>query len=206
MDYAVGLDVAKETHRCAIVHVPTGNIKANFEINNNQAGFKKLREMFSMLDSDKTVIGLEATGHYHRNIISFINKHRYDIRLFNPLQVTRYRQSLLKRAKTDKLDAITIANLVAQDDQRKYVEASLEMKKLTELTRANSQIKHQASDIKRKLTGILDQTFPEFSKVFKDKFCKSALLLLKLFPTPNDIVRTSKKKYSRQPGSAQSNG
>jgi transposase len=59
---------------------------------------------------------------------------------------------------------------------------------LRQLTRLRVELVDMVSDQKRRLLTLLDQTFPEFEGFFREKYCKSALGLLRTYPTPADMV------------------
>ena len=45
-----------------------------------------------------------------------------------------------------------------------------------------------ASDFKRKIIALLDQTFPEYEKLFSDTFGKSSVELLANYTTPEEML------------------
>ena len=52
------------------------------------------------------------------------------------------------------------------------------------------------SDLKRKITALLDQVFPEFETQFDSIFCKSAVAVLKQYPTPEKLSRAQLGKLT----------
>lgn len=53
-----------------------------------------------------------------------------------------------------------------------------------------------ASDLKRKITALLDQVFPEFETQFDTIFCKSAIAVLRQYPTPEKLSRAQTGKLT----------
>ena len=67
----VGIDVAKEKHDCCILGSDGEILFSPFTIQNTLQGFDELYEKIWSLTSDMSEIkvGLEATGHYHLNLL-----------------------------------------------------------------------------------------------------------------------------------------
>ena len=67
----VGIDVAKDKHDCCILGSDGEILFSSFTIQNTLQGFDTLYEKIWSLTSDLTEIkvGLEATGHYHLNLL-----------------------------------------------------------------------------------------------------------------------------------------
>ena len=52
------------------------------------------------------------------------------------------------------------------------------------------------SDLKRKITALLDQVFPEFESQFSSIFGKTALAVLRQYPTPEKLSRAQTGKLT----------
>ena len=70
----VGIDAAKDKHDCFIANSDGEVLFDVFTISNTLDGFNdllfKIKSVSS--DSDKTKVGLEATGHYSYNLLGFL--------------------------------------------------------------------------------------------------------------------------------------
>jgi len=89
-----------------------------FTIPNNMEGFNtlldKLRACATHQDSIK--VGLETTGHYSYNVLGFLLGNGLATYVLNPLRTSLYRKSLsLRKTKTDRVDARTIAAMLLSD-------------------------------------------------------------------------------------------
>ena len=120
----VGIDVAKDKHDCFIIS-SEGEILADvFTIPNNAEGFDTLLQAIrrSTRPEDKIKVGLEATGHYSYNILGFLLDKGLPTYVINPLHTNLYRKSLsLRKTKTDRVDARTIAAMLMSDvDLKSY--------------------------------------------------------------------------------------
>ena len=73
--YYIGIDIAKLISNCNGEDTNSGEY-----FDNTLDGFNKLLTILNSLDkSQQKKIGLEATGHYHMNLINFLHKNNYDV-------------------------------------------------------------------------------------------------------------------------------
>ena len=90
--YYIGIDIAKFKH---VVFIQDDNgeiINKGEYFENTIDGFQKLLTILNNLDStQQKKIGLEATGHYHMNLIAFLQNYGYDICLQNKGLVRKHR-------------------------------------------------------------------------------------------------------------------
>ena len=138
----VGIDVAKDKHDCCILD-SDGTIRADcITIPNNMDGFKQLLQTIRdcTKKSDKIKVGLEATGHYSYNILGFLLDNDLAVYVMNPLHTNLYRKSLsLRKTKTDRVDARTIATMLLSDvDLKSYTDTAYHNEELKSLTRCYS--------------------------------------------------------------------
>lgn len=114
----VGIDVAKDKHDCFILN-SEGTVLADvFTIANNRIGFETLLSRIQSCSQgeSKIKVGLEATGHYSYNLLGFLLDSGLTTYVINPLHTNLYRKSLsLRRTKTDRIDARTIAMMLMSD-------------------------------------------------------------------------------------------
>lgn len=135
----VGIDVAKDKHDCFILS-SEGEVLADvFTIQNNAEGFDTLLQTIRrcVCPGDKIKVGLEATGHYSYNILGFLLDKGLDTYVINPLHTNLYRKSLsLRKTKTDRVDARTIAAMLMSDvDLKSYTDTAYHNEELKSLTR-----------------------------------------------------------------------
>ena len=135
----VGIDIAKDKHDCFIIS-SEGEVLADvFTIPNNAEGFDRLLQAIRCCTrpTDKIKVGLEATGHYSYNILGFLLNKGLPTYVINPLHTNLYRKSLsLRKTKTDRVDARTIATMLMSDvDLKSYTDTSYHNEELKSLTR-----------------------------------------------------------------------
>ena len=114
----VGIDVAKDKHDCFITNSDGEVLFQVFTIQNNREGFDGLFSRIQSVSHDMSNIkvGLEATGHYSYNLLGYLIDKGLPTFIINPLHTNLYRKSLsLRKTKTDKVDARTIAMMLMSD-------------------------------------------------------------------------------------------
>ena len=139
MMVSVGIDVSKDKHDCFIVN-SEGEILADvFTIPNNMDGFHYLLQRNPGLrqHAEQNKVGLEATGHYSYNLLGFLLDNGLPTYVLNPLRTNIYRKSLsLRKTKTDRVDARTIASMLLSDVGLKpYTDTAYHNEELKSLTR-----------------------------------------------------------------------
>ena len=138
----VGIDVAKDKHDCFILS-SEGEVLADvFTISNNAEGFHTLLQTIRRCTSpaDKIKVGLEATGHYSYNILGYLLDKGLATYVINPLHTNLYRKSLsLRKTKTDRVDARTIATMLMSDvDLKSYTDTAYHNEELKSLPRCRA--------------------------------------------------------------------
>ena len=111
----VGIDVSKDKHDCYIATSEGEVLTDVFTVPNSTEGFKLLFQRIKSVapDLSKVKVGLEATGHYSYNILGFLLDKGLSTYVINPLHTNLFRKSTsLRRTKTDRVDARTIAAMM----------------------------------------------------------------------------------------------
>ncbi len=188
----VGIDVAKDKHDCFILS-SEGVILANvFTIPNNLEGFNtllnKLRACSTPQDNIK--VGLEATGHYSYNILGFLLNHGLSTYVLNPLRTNLYRKSLsLRKTKTDRVDARTIAAMLLSDaDIRPYTDTAHHNEELKSLTRYRFDKVKERAKLKQSVSRLVCILFLELEKLVPNLHLTSVYTLLVEFPGAKQIA------------------
>lgn len=111
----IGIDIASEKHDFFMIQAETGVTfsKSSITIENSYDGYKKLHESicaFCGATGDSQIrIGLESTGIYHTNIISFLLSQNYQVMMINPILTNMaHKASKVHCPKNDNLDSQTI--------------------------------------------------------------------------------------------------
>lgn len=97
-----------------------GPIEARWEsavtFANAREGWPIWEEKLSQLDAppSQILIGMEATSCYHENLYHELEQRGYVLRLLHPGQTHQFHERQGLRAKTDRLDAMTIARVAVR--------------------------------------------------------------------------------------------
>ena len=178
----VGIDVAKDKHDCFIIS-SEGEILADvFTIRNNAEGFDTLLQAIrrSTRPEDKIKVGLEATGHYSYNILGFLLDKGLPTYVINPLHTNLYRKSLsLRKTKTDRVDARTIAAMLMSDvDLKSYTDTVYHNEELKSLTRYRFDKVRERAKLKQSVSRLVTILFPELEKLVSSLHSASVYALL----------------------------
>ena len=188
----VGIDVAKDKHDCFILSSEGVVLADVFTIPNNLEGFNtlldKLRACSTPQDSIK--VGLEATGHYSYNILGFLLDNGLATYVLNPLRTNLYRKSLsLRKTKTDRVDARTIAAMLLSDAGLKpYTDTSYHNEELKSLTRYRFDKVKERAQLKQSVSRLVCILFPELEKLVPTLHMASVYALLSEFPGARQIA------------------
>ena len=188
--YIVGLDVGSDTCMVGVLTPDKRVVRKPFAIANAGPGFDRLQQQLAQLgcSPQEIVVGLEATGRYWEHVYYFLQQHDYRLVRLHPAQTHHFAQRQGLRAKTDKLDALTIARVLLSDDARPaYVPNELTAT-YRELVRLHSNLSDEAARYKNEIQDLLVVLFPEFTEVFKDPTRKTALAVLRAYPSAQAIA------------------
>lgn len=188
----VGIDVAKDKHDCFICN-SEGEVLADvFTIENSKSGFETLLQAIVSCtgNGEKTKVGLEATGHYSYNLLGFLLDNGLPTYVINPLHTNLYRKSLsLRKTKTDRVDARTIAYMLMSDVSLKpYTNIAYHNSELKSLTRYRFDKVKERAKLKSSVSRLVTILFPELEKLVPTLHMVSVYALLYEFPSAQHIA------------------
>ncbi len=106
---AVGIDVSKGKSMIAVMR-PFGEIVCSpFEISHTDSELSKLARTLKSLPGETRVV-MEYTGYYHAPVAKVLCDSGIYVSVVNAILVHDYGNNSLRRAKTDRKDAIKLAN------------------------------------------------------------------------------------------------
>ena len=188
----VGIDVAKDKHDCFITNSDGEVLFKAFTIPNNRDGFDELYQKITSVTDDlaKVKVGLEATGHYSYNILGYLLDKGLTTFVINPLHTNLYRKSLsLRKTKTDKVDAHTIATMLMSDvNLKSYSDTSYHNEELKSLTRYRFDKVKERAKLKSSVSRLVTILFPELEKLVPTLHMVSIYALLAEFPSASAIA------------------
>ncbi len=192
MVVSVGIDVSKDKHDCFIVN-SDGEVLADvFTIFNTLDGFHCLLQRIQdcTKPQDKIKVGLEATGHYSYNLLGFLLDNGLTTYVLNPLRTNLYRKSLsLRKTKTDRVDARTIASMLLSDAGLKpYTDTAYHNEELKSLTRYRFDKVKQRAKLKSSIARLVCIIFQELERPVPSLHIVSVYALLGEFPGATQIA------------------
>ena len=192
MVISVGIDVSKDKHDCFIVN-SEGEVLADvFTIQNTRDGFNFLLQKIQdcTTPQDKIKVGLEATGHYSYNLLGFLLDNGLATYVLNPLRTNLYRKSLsLRKTKTDRVDARTIASMLLSDAGLKpYTSTAYHNEELKSLTRYRFDKVKERAKLKSSVSRLVCILFPELEKLVSSVHIASVYALLEEFPGAKQVA------------------
>ena len=210
----VGIDVAKDKHDCFISNSEGEVLFKSFTFSNNMEGFRQLYQRIQSVSDDlsKVKVGLEATGHYSYNLLDFLLDKGCPTFVINPLHTNLFRKSLsLRKTKTDKVDAQTIAIMLMSDvNLKSYSDTLYHNEELKSLTRYRFDKVQERAKLKSSVSRLVNILFPELEPLVPTLHMKSVYALLSEFPSSHHIANAhltrltnllyavSKGRYNRE--------
>ena len=188
----VGIDVAKDKHDCCILGPEAEMLFPVFTIQNNRDGFNELFiKMYEVAeDASEIKVGLEATGHYSYNLLGSLIDEGLTTYVINPLHTNLFRKGQsLRKTKTDKVDARTIAMMMFSDRTLKpYSNISYHNEELKSLTRYRFDMVQKRAKLKSSVSRLVNILFPELEKVVPTLHMASMYELLSDLPGASYIA------------------
>ena len=180
MRYA-GIDIGSEKHVAAIVDDDGAVLTKAITFDEDAEGYEKLVEALG--EPTELVIGMEATGHYWRNLFAALNAKGYSVALLNPLRTSRFAAEDLVRTKTDAIDAAGIARFMQQKKPAITRLPDAATEELRELVLLRDRTVQELGDKVRQLHRAVDLGFPEFTRHVRSLDSALALTILTAVPT-----------------------
>lgn len=161
----------------------------------NSGGFSELLKAMMKCAGSVTEItaAMESTGCYHINLFSFLSSEGVACVVINPLLITNFSRLSLRKTKTDKKDAQTIAQfLLANEKALSAIVFSQDTQDLKDLARERESLTVLISGMKNDIKRLLQGTFPELEKLCSP-YGETMLHFLRQFPSAR-MVQAAKKR------------
>jgi len=178
----VGIDVSKDKFdACGIGDGGKKVFSCTSTMDRN--GFEKL-VLHLKGKNHALLLGLESTACYHIALFSYLTAKGYRVVISNPLLISNFVKLQLRKTKTDKKDALTIAQflMLKREALEEHPSCSADMMELRDLARRRERLTDQVTKLKGNMKRILSVTFPELEHL-TGVFAKSILQLLVRFPS-----------------------
>ena len=167
---SVGIDVSKGKSTVCILR-PYGEVIASpYEVQHSESEIKELISRIQAVDGEVRIV-MEATGAYHLPLLSSFKEAGLFVSVINPLSMKRYASTAIRKGKTDKMDAVRIANY-GIDNWFKLSDYTLPAEIYAQLRLLGRQYAHYITiriESKLALTDLLDRTMPGIKSLLSGK-------------------------------------
>jgi transposase len=181
-DCFVGIDVSKDKFdACGIIG---DEVKLfQFSATMDRKGFEKLKGHLAAVSISSVLIGMESTASYYVNLFSYLVSEGYKVLLINPLLISNYVKMQLRKTKTDKKDAVVIAQFLLTNGDTLIQRATPSLiSDHRDLSRQRESLVDEMTALKSEIKRLLNITFPELEHM-AGIFTKSILKLLQQYPS-----------------------
>lgn len=193
--FYIGIDIAKRTHEAIIIDDQGKVVQRSFRFQNSCSGFNLLMERVRNITNQRpeVMFGMESTSHYWLALYTRLKKEGYQVHVMNPIQSDALRGLYIRQTKTDSRDSFIIAEVLRFGRYSSSKVPQDKMFALRELCRNRFYLVDSVSDLKRKVTALVDQIFPEYETLFSGLFVQSSVEILSKYPTPEKIGKAHLK-------------
>ena len=166
---SVGIDVSKGKSMVCIMKPGGEVLKTPFEMLHSMESILNLVKLINSYDEEVRVI-LEDTGHYHLPVVTLLVEKGIFTCCVNALRMKNFCSQSIRRAKTDKIDAVHIAQfgLTYWDELSPVKPPEYVYQELKLLARQYYQTVSMLVKAKVNLSNLLDQTMPGIKELMND--------------------------------------
>jgi len=198
--FYVGIDVAKEKHYVCVLNENKELACKPFWIYSDCLGLNELvKRLYDLsLTCDDFLLAVESTGAFSENIYEYLTDLDFKVMLLNSYQTAKYRDFLtMKKVKNDSIDAYVIAELIATGKYKESHISSESYHTLKVLNRLKKSLDDKIKTIKREISTVMAIVNPEINNILPNIFTKTAIAIIKEYPTAKDLQETTPKKLCK---------
>ena len=163
---SVGIDISKGRSTIAVMR-PFGEVVISpFEVRHTGSELSKLAKQLKSLDGETRVV-MEATGNCHASVAKLLHDAGLYVSVVNAKLVHDYGNNELRRVKTDRKDAVKLANygLDRWLTLPRYIPEE-DTRLLKNCYRQYRQYSKVQTVLKNNLISLLDTVFPNANRLF----------------------------------------
>lgn len=186
------VDISKSKHM-GCYRCPDGSEVKPFEFPNNRTGFDqfwgRISKAMKTHHLKDVVFGFESTGPYAEPLIHYLRRKPVRLVQVNPMHSKRVKELQGNSPnKTDRKDPKVIADIIELGHALSLIIPEGSAAELRRLSQARERSIKRRTALFNQLQHIVCLVFPEFLDLMKDIKTKSALYLLRNFPTPQSVL------------------
>ena len=166
---SVGIDVSKGKSTVCIMKLGGEVLKKPFEMVHSTESILQLVKLINSYDEETRVV-LESTGHYHLPVVTLLIEKDIFTCCVNAFRMKKFCSQSIRRVKTDKIDAVHIAQfgLTYWDELSPVKPPEDVYQELKLLARQYYQTVSMLVKAKVNLSNLLDQTMPNIKDLMND--------------------------------------
>ena len=167
---SVGIDVSKGKSTVCIMK-PCGEVvKPPFDINHTADELDCLVSLIKSYDEETRIV-MEDTGHYHLPVSAYLSSHNIFVCCVNALRMKKFCSQSIRRAKTDKINAVKIASfgLTYWTELVQAYSAPDTYEELRFLARQYYQITGMLVKAKVNFSNLIDRVMPGVSNILTNQ-------------------------------------
>lgn len=146
------------------------NLRKPFTVEHTKENLNKFILDIQRLEGEKRIF-IESTGIYHLPIYNYLIEKNFSVAIINPLSMYKYASMNIRPGKTDRLDAITIANYGIDHWFKPYVDRTnpiVDYNQLRLLSRKYNQYINMRVKCRLTLLNITERTMPNIDKLLEN--------------------------------------
>jgi transposase len=195
----VGIDLAQDENVAVAIN-QQGQHLARFWFPNTRPGYdyhmRRLEELKRKHQAPVVLVGMEPTNYYWKLLAADLEQHQVPYRLVNAYTVKKHREGdQLDRAKDDRRDAFTIADLLRTGKFTETQRLSGPYAELRYFTRLYNQLQQETGRHKTWLRVAVGQSFPELTQLFKSLTGLTVTAMLKRHAAASHIRHISLAEF-----------
>lgn len=167
--------------------------KKPLRFHNTVEGFKTFKDwavnIMKANGLEKIIVGMEPTSIYWEALATYCKDNGMILVHVNPAAVHKSKElDDNDPSKNDRKDPKVIAGLVADGRYQFPYMPEEEYAELRELSNLRIRTQESLTQCKNRLSRWYSRYFPEFKGAYKNVVSKTAMMILDLYPLPEDIV------------------
>ena len=189
----IGIDVGKYNQFARFVDYQGNELGRKIVFKRDKEGLNTLIANSILLrhryQKEKVLVAMEPTGIYWKNIYEPLPNMDKAIEpvLVDVNDVNNVKNLYFNGQKTDTIDSLAISLTAIVKGYKVKRKLTYEQEELKKATSIRESLIKESVKLKNMITGMLDEFFPEYNKVYKGYFCKSSLILLQQVMCPEDV-------------------
>lgn len=169
---AVGIDVSKGKSMVAVRRPGGQIILSPIQVSHTTEELNQLVERLRGIGGDIRII-MEHTGMYWRPIAHTLKEAGFFVSVVNAILIHNFSDNSLRKIKTDKADALKIANygLTFWAELRNFSDEDEVRQMLKMQCRLYERTQKTSVELRNGLISLLDQTFPGINTILPSHYC-----------------------------------